>query len=74
MRGRLGRDGSKVHCGTVLRDAFSTLRQIRPPKQSKGALLTTISTWSLAQPRGGEYSMHTNETFRTNEERCDTPE
>ena len=30
----------KVHCGTVLREAFSTWRQIRPPKQ---CTLTTIS-------------------------------
>ena len=28
LRGRLGRDGCQVHCGTVLRHAFSTLWQI----------------------------------------------
>ena len=38
LRGRVGRDGFKVHFGTVLGDAFSTWRQIRPPKQSHNAL------------------------------------
>ena len=28
LRGRLGRDGCQVHCGTVLRHTFSTLWQI----------------------------------------------
>ena len=27
----------KVHCGTVLGDAYSTWRQIRPPKQPHNA-------------------------------------
>ena len=30
--------GFQVHCGTVLGDAFSTWRQICPPKQSHNAL------------------------------------
>ena len=34
---RPGRDGVKVHCGTVLGDAFSTWWQIRPLKQSQNA-------------------------------------
>ena len=38
LRGRLARDGIQVHCGTVLGDAFSTWRQICPPKQSHNAL------------------------------------
>ena len=38
LRGRVGRDGFKVHFGTVLGDAFSTWRQIGPPKQSHNAL------------------------------------
>ena len=37
LRGRPGRDGCQVHCGTVLGDAFS-MRQICPPKQSHNAL------------------------------------
>ena len=40
LRGRPGEMVVKVHCGTVLREAFSTWRQIRPPKQ---CTLTTIS-------------------------------
>ena len=38
LRGRPGRDGFKVHCGTVFGHAFSTWRQIRPQKQSHNAL------------------------------------
>ena len=34
----------KVHCGTVLEDAFSTWRQIRPPEQSHNAL------WQPSRP------------------------
>ena len=34
----------KVHCGTVVEDAFSTLRQIRPPEQSHNAL------WQPSRP------------------------
>ena len=36
-RARPARDGCQVHCGTVLGDAFSTWRQICPPKQSHNA-------------------------------------
>ena len=38
LRGKPGRDGCQVHCVTVLGAAFSTWRQIRPPKQSHNAL------------------------------------
>ena len=34
----------KVHCGTVVEDAFSTWRQIRPPEQSHNAL------WQPSRP------------------------
>ena len=39
FRGRPGRDGCQLHCGTVLGDAFSTWRQICPPNsESHNAL------------------------------------
>ena len=48
LRGRLARDGFQVHCGTVLGDAFSTWRQICPPKQSHNALSQPSRPVSLA--------------------------
>ena len=39
------------------------------PKTVPQCTLTTNSTRSPAQPQSGEYGMHRNETFRTNEER-----
>ena len=44
LRGRAGPGGFKVHFGTVLGDAFSTWRQIRPPEHSHNAL------WQLSRP------------------------
>ena len=40
--------GFQVHCGTVLGDAFSTWRQICPPKQSHNALSRPSRPISLA--------------------------
>ena len=55
LRGRVGRDGFKVHFGTVLGDVFSTWRQIRPPKQSHNALDNYLDLVPL-QPQSGQYS------------------
>ena len=38
LRGRTGRDGCQVHCGTVLKDKFAAMLKMRPPKQSHDAL------------------------------------
>ena len=57
LHGWQDRDGFQVHCGTVLGrgDAFSTWRQIRPPKQSHNALESHLdpvnhatSKWRIA--------------------------
>ena len=43
----------KVHCGTVFRDEFAATLKIRP-QNNPTMHLTTISTWSLAQPQSSE--------------------
>ena len=43
----------KVHCGTVFRDEFAVTLKIRP-QNNPTMHLTTISTWSLAQPQSSE--------------------
>ena len=67
LRGRLGRDGCQVHCGTVLRPNFQHCGKF--VKTVPQCTFTTSSTRSPAQPQSGEYSMHTNETFRANKGR-----
>ena len=44
LRGSLDEMVVKVHCGTVLGDAYSTWRQIRPPKQLHNGL------WQPSRP------------------------
>ena len=48
-----GRDVVKVHCGTVLGDAYLTWRKIRPFKTVRQCTFATISTRSPAQPQSG---------------------
>ena len=68
LRGRPGRDGFIVHCGTVLGHAFSKWRQIRPQNSPTMHFVNHLDPVPV-QPRSGKYGMHTHETFRTNEER-----
>ena len=68
LRGRPGRDGFKVHCGPFLGVHIFNMAANLSPKMVPQCTLTIISTRSPAQPQNGEYDMHTNETFRTNEE------
>ena len=51
---RPGRDGFKVHCATVLWDAFQHGGKF-VPKTIPQCTLTSISTGSPVQPQNGEY-------------------
>ena len=68
LRGRPRRDGFKVHCGTLFGVRIFNMAANLFPKIVPQCTLTIISTRSPAQPQNGEYGMHTNEKFRTNEE------
>ena len=67
LRGRPAQDGFQKHCGTVLGDAFSTWRQICPPKQSHNALSQPSRPFSRATSKWrtdrAHFELLSHETF-----------